>query len=129
MWIQIAQAKEQFLGEKACTGMLDDTAVSCAKMTEPIKTPFGLWTWVGPRKHVFGGVHTGATLRIPLNSLHAVVMRPFCQITLTTCYHHHHSVTRSTMLDAHVYSTSGIATIPQSSLLFNMYDTVFDQLR
>jgi len=29
-----------------------------AKMAEPIETPFGLWTRVGPRKHVSGGMHT-----------------------------------------------------------------------
>ena len=31
---------------KACPGMSVDTAVSCAKMAEPIKMPFGLWTRV-----------------------------------------------------------------------------------
>ena len=34
-------------------------AVSCAKMAEPIQTPFGMWTEVGPRKHASNGVHTG----------------------------------------------------------------------
>jgi len=28
------------------------SAVSCAKTAAPIETPFGLWTLVGPRKHV-----------------------------------------------------------------------------
>jgi len=36
-------------------------------MAELIEMPFGLWTWVSPRKHVLGWVHTGATWRIPLN--------------------------------------------------------------
>jgi len=31
-------------------------------------------------------MHTGATWRIPLNCPGAVVMRPFCQISLNTCY-------------------------------------------
>jgi len=31
-------------------------AMSCANMVEPIKMPFGFWTWVGPRKHV---LHVG----------------------------------------------------------------------
>jgi len=35
--------------------------MSCAKAAEPIEMPFGIWTRVGPRKHVLGGVHTGAT--------------------------------------------------------------------
>ena len=39
----------------------------------------------GLRKHVLGGVHTSATWRIPLNHPCAAAMRPFCQITLTTC--------------------------------------------
>jgi len=43
-----------------------DTAVSCTKTTEPIEILFGIWTRVGPRKHVLGGVHNGATWRIPM---------------------------------------------------------------
>jgi len=31
------------------------TSVNCAKMTQPIAIPFGLWTRVGPRKHVLDG--------------------------------------------------------------------------
>jgi len=56
------------------------SAVSCAKMTEPIQMLFGLWMWilVGPRKHVL----RGATWRIRLSRPCAAVMRPFCQITL-----------------------------------------------
>jgi len=34
-------------------------AVICAKMSEMVKMamemPFGLWTWIGPRNHVFDG--------------------------------------------------------------------------
>ena len=33
------------------------SAMSCAKMAELIEMPFGLWTRVGPRKHVLGGMH------------------------------------------------------------------------
>ena len=43
------------------------SAVNPAETAEPIEMPFWLWTQVGPRKHVLGGVHTGATWRIPLN--------------------------------------------------------------
>ena len=46
-------------------------------MSEPIETPFGLWTRVGLRNHVLGGVHTGATWRIPLNRPRVEAMRPF----------------------------------------------------
>jgi len=39
--------------------------VNCAKTAEPIKMPFGLWTRVGPRKHVLDGAQIpGATLRM-----------------------------------------------------------------
>jgi len=65
------------------------SAVSCAKMAEPIDMLFGLCTRVSPRKHALGGVHTGATWRIPVYRPCAVAMRPFCQITLTTCFIYH----------------------------------------
>jgi len=42
---------------------------------------------VGPRVHLLGGMHTGAIWRISLNRPRAAVMRPFCQINLTTCYY------------------------------------------
>jgi len=32
-----------------------DTAVSCAKMAEPIEMPFGLWAQMDPRNRVLGG--------------------------------------------------------------------------
>jgi len=47
---------------------------------------FGIWTRVGPRKHLLDGVHIGATWWIRLNRPCAAAMRAFCQITLTTCY-------------------------------------------
>jgi len=59
--------------------------VSCAKTAEPIEMLFGLRIRMGPRNHVLGEVHTGATWRTPLNRSCAVAMRLFCQITLTTC--------------------------------------------
>ena len=34
--------------------------MSCAKMAEPTEMPFGIWTRVGPRKHVLHGVHISA---------------------------------------------------------------------
>jgi len=33
------------------------TIVSPAKTAQPIKMMFGVWTWVGPRRHVLDGVH------------------------------------------------------------------------
>ena len=57
------------------------TVVSPAKTPQPIEMPFGLWTRVGPRKHVLDRVHTDTTWRIPLNCPYVAAMRPFCQIT------------------------------------------------
>ena len=51
------------------------------KMAEPIEILCELFTRMGPRKHVLGVVHTGATWQMPLYRPCAVaVMRPFCQI-------------------------------------------------
>jgi len=54
------------------------TVVSPTKTAEPIEMPFGLWTRMGPRKHVLHGVAIGATWRIRLNRACAAAMRPFC---------------------------------------------------
>jgi len=49
MGVQIAHAKGQFLGERTCPGMPNNSAMSCAKMAELMEKSFGLWTRVGPR--------------------------------------------------------------------------------
>ena len=38
-----------------CVSLLVIT-VSCAKMAALIEMPFGMWTWVGRRNRVLGGV-------------------------------------------------------------------------
>jgi len=57
---------------------LSITIVSCTKTAEPIKMPFGLWTQVGPRKHVLDGilVHVGETWRLLLKGPCAAEMWP-----------------------------------------------------
>jgi len=44
------------------------SAMSCAKMAESIEMPFGMWTRVGPRKHILDRVHisanSAATMRL-----------------------------------------------------------------
>ena len=40
---------------RACPDMPDDTDMNCAKAAELIEMLFGLWTLVGPRKHVLHG--------------------------------------------------------------------------
>jgi len=62
------------------------SAVSCAKITEPIEMPFRLWTQMGPRKNM--EVHIGTIWRIWLSCPCAAAMRPFCQITLITYYYY-----------------------------------------
>jgi len=51
-------------------------------MAEQIEMPFGLRVWVGPRKHLLGGVHSGATWQIPLNRPCVAAVWPFCQTRL-----------------------------------------------
>ena len=64
---------------------LSVTLVSPAKMAEPIDMSFGLWTWVGPRRHVFDGGahwrHLADTIESSMCSGDAAL----CQITWTTC--------------------------------------------
>jgi len=50
--VQVTHGKGNFLGEGRPVVKYRDSVVSCAKTAEPIKMPFGLWTWVAPRKHV-----------------------------------------------------------------------------
>jgi len=74
---RLPHTKGQFLGERKYPVVLDDTAVSRAKMAEPIEMPFRLWTREGLRKHVLDGVHSGATWRIRLNRPCAAAMWSF----------------------------------------------------
>jgi len=56
---QITPCEWTFFREMTCRGYARrHSAVSCAKMAEPIDMLFGLWTRVSPRKHAFGGVHS-----------------------------------------------------------------------
>jgi len=64
--------------------MRDDIAVSYAKSLNRSRCRLGCG-WVGPTKYASCRVHTGATWRILLNRPRAAAMRPFCEITLTTC--------------------------------------------
>jgi len=65
------------------------SAVSCAKMAELIGMPSGLWTWMGPRMHVLGGLHTGATWQIPLNRPCAVAMQPVVKLLWSLVFSFH----------------------------------------
>jgi len=56
------------------------SAVSCTKKAEPVEMPFGVWTRVGPRKHVLDGVHIGATWRLRLNRRCVAAMRPYVKL-------------------------------------------------
>jgi len=46
--------------------MPDNTAVSCAKMAEPIDLLFGLWTWVDQRKQKLNHIQPYVKLLWPL---------------------------------------------------------------
>jgi len=61
-------------------------AVSCATTAEPIEMLFGIWTQVGPRKHVLGG---GAHWHRLVNTIEPSMCgsdAACCWVTLTTCY-------------------------------------------
>jgi len=64
------------------------SAVSCAKMDEPIDLPFGLWTRVGRKKHKFNRIRQvfyvpslERTLAPPGEyGLSAAAMRPYVKL-------------------------------------------------
>ena len=59
--------------------------MSCAKTAEPTEMPFGIWTRVGPRKHVLGrGAHWGHLVNTTEPSM-CGGDAACCKITLTTC--------------------------------------------
>jgi len=61
-----------------------DTAISCAKTAAPTEMPFGLWIWVGRRKHVlYRGILVHLVITTELSMCGSDVA--LCQITLTTC--------------------------------------------
>ena len=74
-------------GKGAARCKLGTFSPELCKTAEPIEMPFGEWTPVGPRKLVLDGVYIAATWRIRLDHPSAAAMRPFCQITLNTCYY------------------------------------------
>jgi len=99
---QTTHAKGQLLGERTCWGMPDDSAVSCAKIAQPIYLPFTLWTRIGQRKHKFNrtchvavhqyafmGGHIRATWRIRLNRPSSAVMHTYVNLlwTVVFCLH------------------------------------------
>jgi len=63
-----------FVGLSVCLSVCHSSRT--AKTAEPIEMPFEICTRVGPKKYVLGGMHTGATWRIPLNRPCAAAMRP-----------------------------------------------------
>jgi len=73
--LQIARCVGAIFRGKDMPGHAKDTAMSCAKMADPIETSFGLSIWVGPRKHVLNGVHVGATWQIRLNRQCSVALQ------------------------------------------------------
>jgi len=66
-------------------GMPGDTAMSCAKMAEPINMQFRLWTAMCPMKHVLNGGADWCHLANMTEQSMCGGNVGFCQITLTTC--------------------------------------------
>ena len=59
--VQIPHENGQFWG-KGAPIVYRLSAVSCAAMAEPIDLPFGLWTRVGQRKHMFSHIRQVAPM-------------------------------------------------------------------
>ena len=49
-------------------------------MAEPIEMQFGIWTRMGPVKHVLDGVHSDATWQIWMNHPCAPAMQPYIKL-------------------------------------------------
>ena len=88
-WVQITSCEDTIFRETNMPWQaLRLSAVSCAKMAEPIDLPLELWTWAGRRKHKFNricqvapmGGHIGATWQIRLNRPSAAVLRPYVKL-------------------------------------------------
>jgi len=78
-----SHGKGQFLEERACPSLSDDTAVRNGWTDRDVVSVVDS----DAPEEALRGVHTGATWRIPVNRSCAAAMRTFCQITLTTCYY------------------------------------------
>jgi len=71
----------KFLFWNKCRNKTEENrGTGAEKMAKSTEMPFGLWTPVGPRQHVLGEVHTGATWRLPLNHPCAVAMGIFIKL-------------------------------------------------
>ena len=55
-----------FLGKDMLGHAVQHSDVSCAKIAKPFEMSFGLWTLIGPRKHV---LHEGAHWRHLANTI------------------------------------------------------------
>jgi len=72
-------------------GPFQPTTQTASRSIQPFcRAVWAVDSGMNPTKYVLGGVLTGATWRIQLNSQYAAAMRSFCQITLTTCYYYYY---------------------------------------
>ena len=60
--------------------------MSCAKTAEPIEMPFGIWTRVGPTKHVLMGAHWRNLANTIEPSMHSGDAVSYTHLTLPTIY-------------------------------------------
>jgi len=87
MYLMSVQSPHGFKGQvyKGESGRPVDKCIATlwpelCKMAESTEMLFVDLDLDGPRKHVLGGVHTGATWRIPLNRLCVAAMRPVVKL-------------------------------------------------
>ena len=82
---RLPHVKGRLLWKRTRQGMPDDTALSCAKIAELIEMLFGLWTWMGTRKHVLHRMHIDATWLINTTEPSACVSNA---AFLSNCFDH-----------------------------------------
>jgi len=86
----------------SCGEVVERSAVTRAKMAEPVEMPFGMWTRLGPRNHVFDGAHW----RHLANTVEPSVFgsdAALYQITLTTTTHTERPGSELPSVEADVY--------------------------
>ena len=89
--MQIIYAKGQFWGDKVADRckVKGSSAVSCSKTAEQIEMPFGMWTWVGPRKHALDRAAHWRNLANTIEPSICAGDAALRQITLTTRYYYY----------------------------------------
>jgi len=117
-WVQIPHGKVPFSGERlAHCKVQGQFSTSCSKMAELIEVLFRIWTRVDHRKHVLGGVHTGATWRIPLNRPCAAAMWPIVKLLWPLVFNHYHLHAMENLTRVQLVMCKGTLLLPSNDYM------------